>query len=369
MPAPKSFKLHYPLAPLAFLYGLAAGARNLLFDWGILPSEEYRVPVIGIGNLSVGGTGKTPHTEYLAALLKQHYRVAVLSRGYKRCTKGFVLAGDSDTAQTIGDEPYQIKRKLPDLLVAVDANRRRGIRRLLELPEHQRPEVILLDDAFQHRYVSPSCSILLTDYNRLYYADRLLPFGSLREARSGMHRAGVIIVTKCEEGLRPIDFRIIAGEMHLKPYQHLYFTRIAYGKTEPVFPEHTDQATAGNYLNADNEALLLAGIASPALFIEEAERRFRKVHPMLFPDHHDFSRQDIQKIKDRFGRLDSPDKFILVTEKDAARLLHNPFYPTEWKRITCYLPITVEFCTETTLSFDDCIRNHIITFRRNNIFH
>jgi tetraacyldisaccharide 4'-kinase len=365
----KTFTLRYPLAPLSVLYGLTVGIRNLLFNWGILPSKEYGVPVICIGNLSIGGTGKTPHTEYLIRLLKQQYKVGVLSRGYKRETKGFLLAGEADTAQTIGDEPYQMKCKFPDILIAVDSNRQRGIQTMLALPEDRKPDIILLDDAFQHRYVTPSLSVLLTDYNRLYYKDKLLPFGFLREPKSNMHRAHVIIVTKCEEGLRPIDFRIIADEMKLLPYQHLYFTRIVYGKTAPVFPDRTEHATAGNYLNADNEVLLLAGIASPTLFIEEAERRFKKVCPMLFPDHHAFNKQDIRKIKDMFNRLDSPDKFILVTEKDAARLRHNSFFPDEWKRVTYYLPITVDFCTETTLSFDDCIKNHIITFQRSNIFH
>ncbi|MDR1555764.1 MAG: tetraacyldisaccharide 4'-kinase [Tannerellaceae bacterium] len=369
MPIKKTLNPHCLLAPLSIIYGLITGARNLLFNWGILPSEEYQVPVISLGNLSAGGTGKTPHTEYLIRLLKQKYKTGVLSRGYKRRTKGFLLAGNNETALTIGDEPYQMKRKFPDILIAVDSNRRRGIRNLLALPDGQRPDIILLDDAFQHRYVTPSFSVLLTDYNRLYYKDKLLPWGALRESKGNMHRADVIIVSKCGEGLRPIDFRIIESEMKLQPYQHLYFTRIRYGKTEPVFPVHTDNATAGNYLNADNEVLLLAGIASPTLFIQEAEKRFPKVLPVLFPDHHTFDRQDIRKIKEMFNRLDSPDKFILVTEKDAARLLHNPFIPDEWKGLIYYLPISIDFCTETVLSFDKCIENHIITFQRNNIFH
>ena len=362
-------KLYHLLAPLSLVYGLITGVRNLLFNWGVLPSEEYQVPVISLGNLSTGGTGKTPHTEYLVGLLKPKYKPGILSRGYKRHTKGFLLAGEQDTALTIGDEPYQMKRKFPDVVIAVDNNRRRGIRNMLALPDAQRPDVILLDDAFQHRYVTPSFSILLTDYNRLFYKDRLLPWGLLRESRANMRRADALIVSKCGNDLRPIDFRIIESEMKLQPYQHIYFTRITYGKTLPVFPACTDKATAGNFLNADNEVLLLAGVASPAPFIREAERRFPKVIPMLFPDHHIFDKQDIRKIKGMFDRLDSPDKFILVTEKDAVRLLHNPFVPDEWKRIIYYLPISGDFCTETTLSFNDYIHNHIVTFQRNNIFH
>ncbi|MDR1918668.1 MAG: tetraacyldisaccharide 4'-kinase [Tannerellaceae bacterium] len=369
MPVETTFKLHYLLAPLSFIYGCVVGVRNLLFNWGILPSKEYPVPVISLGNLAIGGTGKTPHTEYLINLLGKQYKLGVLSRGYKRSTRGFILAGDEDTALTIGDEPYQMKRKFPHVCIAVDGNRGRGIRNLLALPDEQRPDIILLDDAFQHRYVSPSLSILLTDYNRLFYQDKLLPFGYLREAKGNMRRAHVIIATKCAEDLLPIDFRIIESEMGLQPYQHVYFTRITYGKTKPVFPVYTDHIPEGNFLNADNEVLLLAGIASPTLFIREAQQRFKKVTSLVFPDHHSFDKQDIRKIKETFNRLDSPDKFILVTEKDAARLLHNPLIPDEWKKLIYYLPITIDFCTETNLSFDDCIQNHIITFQRNNIFH
>jgi tetraacyldisaccharide 4'-kinase len=368
MSTDNAFKLNYLLAPLAPLYGLGASVRNLLFNWGILSSAEYQVPVISVGNLSVGGTGKTPHTEYLVRLLKANYRVAVLSRGYKRNTNGFVLADENSSAQSIGDEAFQVKNKFPDVVVAVDGNRQRGIRTLLALPTEQKPEIILLDDAFQHRYVAPSLSILLTDYHRLFYKDHLLPFGRLRERRHGMHRADGIVVTKCPDDLLPIDYRIIEGEMGLLSHQHLYFTRIVYGQLQPVFPlalnRHSD-----NFSDSDNEVLLLAGIASPEPFIREVEKRFQSVTPILFPDHHAFERQDIKKISDAFARLKSTDKFILVTEKDAARLSNNPLTPEEWKEVLFYLPITIEFCTKSALSFDDWVKNHIITFRRNNIVH
>lgn len=177
--ANSEMRLHRRLAPFSFLYGIGVGLRNMLFDWNVLPSEHFPIPVICIGNLSVGGTGKTPHTEYLIRLLKTKYRVAVLSRGYKRRSSGFVLATATTSARDLGDEPYQMKHKFPDVQVAVDTDRRRGIRNLLRLPEEERPEIILLDDAFQHRYVSPSFSIVLTDVHRLFYEDRLLPVGLL----------------------------------------------------------------------------------------------------------------------------------------------------------------------------------------------
>ncbi|MDR2843550.1 MAG: tetraacyldisaccharide 4'-kinase, partial [Candidatus Symbiothrix sp.] len=184
------------LLPLSWLYGGIIWLRNKFFDWKIFPGESFNVPVISIGNLAVGGTGKTPHTEYLIRLLSKQYKVAVLSRGYQRKTKQYLLAGAGASAQTIGDEPFQMHRKFPDILVAVDKNRREGIQKLLNLPENQRPEVILLDDAYQHRYVKPSLSILLTDSKRLFTGDALLPAGRLREPASNRARADIVICTK-----------------------------------------------------------------------------------------------------------------------------------------------------------------------------
>ena len=202
-------KLNCYLSPLSFLYGIGVWLRNRLFDRDILHSEQYSIPLICIGNLSVGGTGKTPHTEYIIRLLKDKYRVAVLSRGYKRQTSGFVLAGSECSSSEIGDEPFQMKNKFPDILVAVDANRRRGIRNLLSLPEQEKPEVILLDDAYQHRYVRPSLSIVLTDYHRLFYHDKLMPVGRLREPISNINRADIVVVTKCCKDMMPMDFCFI----------------------------------------------------------------------------------------------------------------------------------------------------------------
>ena len=192
------FPLYRVLTPFAWLYGGVIALRNRLFDWGVLPSEHFLLPVICIGNLAVGGTGKTPHVEYLIRLLSQRYRVAVLSRGYKRRTKGFRLADVHDTSETIGDEPFQLKTKFTWLCVAVSEDRRVGIRQLMALPEGQRPELLLLDDAYQHRYVTPSFSILLTDSHRIYTRDALLPVGRLREPAAGAKRADVVVVTKCE---------------------------------------------------------------------------------------------------------------------------------------------------------------------------
>ena len=272
-----TIKFNKLLTPFSFLYGIGVRFRNQLFDWKVLRTERYDLPIICVGNLTVGGTGKTPHTEYIIRLIKDRYRVAVLSRGYKRKTSGFLLADQRSTSKDIGDEPYQMKRKFPDILVAVDADRRRGIRNLLALPENKRPEVIVLDDAFQHRYVAPTLNILLTDCHRLYTQDKLLPAGRLREPMDGARRADVIIVTKCESCIQPIDFRIIEEDIHLSAYQELYFSRILYGELEPVFSGKAPKRTLKG-LASTTEVLLVSGIASPAPL--EKEIHIRSMSPL-----------------------------------------------------------------------------------------
>ena len=294
-----TIKFNKLLTPFSFLYGIGVRFRNQLFDWKILRTEPYDLPINCVGHLTVGGTGKTPHTEYIIRLIKDRYRVAVLSRGYKRKTSGFLLADQRSTSKDIGDEPYQMKRKFPDILVAVDADRRRGIRNLLALPENKRPEVIVLDDAFQHRYVAPTLNILLTDCHRLYTQDKLLPAGRLREPMDGARRADVIIVTKCESCIQPIDFRIIEEDIHLSAYQELYFSRILYGELEPVFSGKAPRRTLKG-LASTTEVLLVSGIASPAPLEKEIHKYTEHVTSLVFPDHHAFDRHDIQKIQTAF---------------------------------------------------------------------
>lgn len=366
MPTGRTFKIYYLLAPLSLFYGIGVKIRNLLFDWGFLPSKEYPVPVISIGNLAVGGTGKTPHTEYVIRLLKKKYRPAVLSRGYKRQTGGYILADNKSTSRTIGDEPFQIKLKFPDVIVAVDSNRRRGIRNLLQLPAGERPDVIILDDAYQHRYVRPSFSILTTDYHRLFYKDMLLPAGRLRESKGGRKRANAVVVTKCPSDLQPIDFRIIEDRMELVSYQHIFFSHIIYDELEPVFRSYADTFTRRKITKEDN-VLLIAGIASSGPFVEEVKRQAGVVTTMIFPDHHSFERQDLIKIKDTFDRIASLDKYILMTEKDAARMLDNPSVPEDLKSMLYYLPIRVGFISKPIIPLSDMIENHITSFKRNII--
>lgn len=367
-----TLKINRFLFPFSLLYGLGARFRNQLFSWGILPTEQYTVPVICVGNLCAGGSGKTPHTEYIVDLLRPHYRVAVLSRGYKRKTSGFLLASPNSTSTDIGDEPFQLKQKFPKVLVAVDANRRRGIRTLLALPEDGRPEVIVLDDAFQHRYVTPSLSIVLTDFQRLFYADKLLPEGRLREPIDSIRRADVVIVTKCDDDLKPIEFRIIEENMKLQAHQELFFTCVRYGNLTPVFPTEAPvrslkEVGKSEGVGKEEDILVLSGIASPKPFIKEIEKYSHRVVSHNFPDHHSFTRQNIRKINHTFEKMTSPGKLIIVTEKDAARLLNNPYLPAEWKRSLYYLPITLSFCLDKQQTFDTLINKHISAIQRNKI--
>lgn len=362
-----SFKLNYWLAPLSFFYGMGVSLRNALFNWNILPSEEFPVPVICVGNLAAGGTGKTPHTEYIIRLLKDRYKLAVVSRGYKRKTKGYVLADEKSTSLTIGDEPYQMRTKFPDVIFAVDSDRRRAIHHLLSLPDEQKPEVILLDDGYQHRYVTPSLSIVLTDYNRLYYRDRLLPVGLLREAKREIRRANAVVITKSTGDLKPIDRRIIEDDMNLTENTHICFTKTSYEEMVPVFPEALE-GEAKTEIRQEDELLLLAGIAAPGPFIEKVNSLSEHALPMIFPDHHTFDKHDIRKIRQAFDKMESPGKYILMTEKDAARLAHNDLVPEEWKSLMYYLPICIDFCQEEKEDFDHFVIGHIVSFKNNYIY-
>ena len=224
------------LRPLSWLYGLGVGFRNMLFEAGILKSHTYATPVISVGNITVGGTGKTPHVEYLIRLLKDKTNLAVLSRGYKRKSRGFLLADNDSTMYDIGDEPFQIKQKFPDITVAVDKKRTRGISRLINGEAGKDIDVILLDDAFQHRYVRAGISILLVDYHRLIIYDELLPSGRLREPVGSKDRADIVIVTKCPPDIKPMDYRVITKAMALYPYQQLYFSTHEYKPRQPRKP-------------------------------------------------------------------------------------------------------------------------------------
>lgn len=358
-------KRHWILTPFTLLYGAVIGMRNKLFDWGVITSEEFEVPIISVGNLTVGGTGKTPHTEYLIALLKDKFKTALLSRGYKRKTSGYRLASDSSTPHDIGDEPYQIKQKFKNIHVAVDANRRHGIHRLCEDAETADTAVVLLDDAFQHRHVTPGVNIVLMDYNRPIYEDALMPTGMLREPKSSLLRAHIIIVTKCPADIKPIDYRIVAKNLELRPYQRLYFTSFAYGDLRTMGGESTRSLST---LTRQTHVILVTGIASATPLVEKLREHTDNINHMEYGDHHDFSTAEVQNIEKMFASTDASDKLIITTEKDAARLsLHTLSDLTSSNLYV--LPIEVVFLQEQQEKFNHYIIDYVNKNSRNRIVH
>lgn len=358
-------KRHWTLTPLTYLYKTITMVRNKLFDWKVLPSEEFDFPVVSVGNLTVGGTGKTPHTEYLIGLLKDKYKVALLSRGYKRKTKGFVLATANSTAKEIGDEPYQIKTKFPDIHVAVDADRRHGIHKLRKGKASRDTEVILLDDAFQHRYVTPGINIVLMDYNRPIYEDEMMPTGMLREPLSSLDRAHIIIVTKCPRDIKPIDFRIVAKNLELRPYQQLYFTTFKYGNLKAYTHNKLKSLSS---IAPDTHILLVTGIASANPLIEKLREHTEHITHMEYGDHHDFTQSELQSISQRFEAIDAADKLIITTEKDAARLRAQSLDKAMAKSLYI-LPIEVEFMQGQQEMFNQYISDYVSKNSRNSIIH
>lgn len=332
--------LPYILKPASWIYGTVTEVRNWLFDHNVLPSEQFEVPVISVGNITVGGTGKTPHVEYLAGMLSSSYKIAVLSRGYKRKTKGFVLANNKSTPDTIGDEPMQIYKKHGQRVkVAVCESRRKGIKEILrQFPDIQ---LIVLDDSFQHRYVKPRINIMLMDYTRPIYEDSILPLGRLRESSHNIHRADMVVVTKCPADLAPLQYRLISKKLELMPYQNLYFSSVRYGLLTPVFPDDHPYNVELSSLTSKDTALLLTGIANPRNFIRHFRHYPFKKIISHFPDHHDFSRQDLERLDKKFKSLKGERKIIITTEKDAMRIAYNPYFPQSLKPLIYYIPISI----------------------------
>lgn len=354
-------KINKWLLPLSWLYGLGVRMRNTLFDIGILKSRAFNVPVISVGNITVGGTGKTPHVEYLIRVLTKQFNVAVLSRGYKRKSKGFVLATADSTTLDIGDEPYQMKQKFPDVTVAVDKSRCHGID-LLEQDDKEL-DVILLDDAFQHRYVKPDVNILLVDYHRLVIYDQLLPAGRLREPLKGKDRADVVIVTKCPKDLKPMRFRVVTKAMELYPYQQLFFSTIEYGGLQPIFSHEGLKDI--EELKTQN-VLLLSGIASPEQLTHDLSPHCGHINTLAFGDHHRFRKKDVQLINKTFEAMEAP-KCIVTTEKDATRLQGIKGLSDDVRNSIYALPITIRFMQEQEENFNNYIIDYVRKNSRNSI--
>jgi len=327
-----------------------------MFDYKILKSVSFNKPVICIGNITVGGTGKTPHVEYLLKLLSTNYKVATLSRGYGRKTKEFGYVTPSSTSTEVGDEPLQMKLKYPLVKVAVDADRVNGITTLIN--ENPDLDVIILDDAFQHRWVTPGLSVLLIDFNRLITRDYFLPMGRLRDSVKEKRRADIVIITKCPDNLSQLQKSSIVNELKLNPNQSIFFTGVGYGEPKPVFHEFEKTLR----LSKDQDVFAFAGIANPTFFYSYLKNKSNLIETYTFPDHFTFTENKISSIFDAYLKSSALGKVIITTEKDAARLGGTPFLDKEFKKALFYIPIEIKFLDSQENSFI----NQILTYARKN---
>lgn len=339
------------LYPASILYGAIMWLRNKLYDAGLISSIQFSVPVISVGNLSTGGTGKTPHIEYLVRLLEYEYKVATMSRGYKRSTTGFYLAKEGTDARMIGDEPMQFHRKFPEIVVSVCEDRMTGIPRLLG----ERPDidVVLLDDAFQHRSVKPGLNILIIDFAKPFYKDYILPFGSLRESRKAYKRADIIIVSKCPPQLDNSQQQEMIRRIKPLALQQVFFSAIAYA---PL----TDFFTGAPFLPAAKpNIVMVSGIAKPEPMLQYLRETANEVHLLRYPDHHYFTQNNLEEIKQTYANWDTGHKIIVTTEKDAARLAMHRATLEAWDIQIAVLPIAVRLLKEEPL-FDQLIKAYVI---------
>ena len=355
-------KINDWLLPFSWIYGSIVRFRNWLFDMGLKKSKSFSIPIISVGNITVGGSGKTPHVEYLIRLLHDKAKIAVLSRGYKRKSHGYVLAEESTTMPEIGDEPFQMHQKFSDIYVAVDAKRARGIENLQNDEATKDVDVVLLDDAFQHRYVKPGINILLVDYHRLIIYDKMLPAGRLREPLSGKNRADIVIITKCPKDLKPMEFRVLTKAMDLYPFQKLYFTSIDYDTPKGVFEEKQIELDKLQ----DYHVLLLTGIASHKQMEHDLKPMTKDITNLSFGDHHSFKGKDIDRINDAFESMPEP-RIIITTEKDAVRLRETEGLYEKVKSNMYELPIKVSFMLDQQDNFNEKIISYVRKNSRNSI--
>ncbi|NJM14527.1 MAG: tetraacyldisaccharide 4'-kinase [Bacteroidales bacterium] len=325
-------KIRYILFPFAVVYGIVVKIRNALYDIGAFKSQVFNIPVISVGNITVGGTGKTPHVEFLVRLLQNDYNLAVLSRGYKRKTKGFLEVKIKSVASETGDEPLQIKQKFPDATVAVNGNRAEGIKLLQK--HHPKLNLILLDDAFQHRQVTPKLSILLVDYNRPMKYDYYLPAGNLRDDRYQKKRANIIIVTKCPPDIKPINKRIVLNNLKPYPYQKVFFSTYRYQQLQPVFKG------AAKPTIKQAGILLITGVATSSALLTHVKQLGNIKRHLQFADHKKYSYSDVDAIQQAFEKI-AGNKLIITTEKDAVKLRELKFKANA-KSALFYVPIEVE---------------------------
>jgi len=355
------------LYPFSAIYGIIVYFRNRMFDLKLLKSVEFEQPVISVGNITVGGTGKTPHTEYLVDILKDKFKVATLSRGYKRKTVGFRYVKTDSTTIEVGDEPLQIKNKFPEVTVAICENRVIGAEKLFNANPDNLADVVILDDAFQHRRITPGINILLVDYNRPIKKDILLPAGRLREGAAQIRRANIIIVTKCPEEITPISRRIMQKNVFLKPYQSIYFTTIVYDNIKPVFSYN--EADSDIYEKKEYAILLVTGIASSMGIKKHLLKFSSQVEEISFKDHHRYSNKDIGLIMNKFSNLKVTKKIIVTTEKDAMRFSDMKNLAQEFRLALYCLPIKAKFLEKEGELFNQKIINYVGENKSNFSLH
>lgn len=324
--------MSFLLKLMSYLYQMAISVRHLMFDWKILKVEKFKTPIICVGNITVGGTGKTPTAEMIVGYMKEYYTVAFLSRGYGRRTKGYMEVKTSSSYRDVGDEPLQIKLKYPDTLVVVCEKRAEAIHRIEA--EHPDVDLIVMDDGFQHRYVDPRINVVIVDSTRPFYEDDFLPAGTLRDKPQSLDRAHYFIVTKCPTDMSPLDQRMWRKHLHKIAYQRVYFTRVI--PTPPVA-----QFPTQNVLNLGDEVIVMSGIGNPKAFISDVKKSYKVVGTITYPDHHIYSVADIDHIVAKLNKY--PNAMLLTTEKDVVKLRRSRRVPDIMRERLFYQPLKVEF--------------------------
>lgn len=350
-----------PLLPLALIYGIAVYFRNRLYDLGFIKAYSPQKHTICVGNLSVGGSGKTPHVDYLIRLLKNEYKVATLSRGYKRKTTGFIIADDKSTSADIGDEPLLYKTNHPDITVSVEGNRVKAVKKLTALEGS--PDVILLDDAFQHRPIKCGLNILISEFDNLYFNDFLLPYGRLREGKGGAHRADIIIISKTPEKTTPVEIRNVVKDVKALPHQHVFFSYLKYGELYSISNAEEKISTLNDLFRY--RLVVFTGIANAEPMITYLKEYSAGVSHLPFGDHHDFTETDINNIQKYYEGFEGGNKLLVTTEKDLMRLKQPGIWAIAERMNIFVLPVEVTF-KDKTEEFNEIILKYV---RTNRIYH
>lgn len=344
------------LSPISMVYGLIIAMRNGSYDSGLVKSTSFDLPIVSVGNLAIGGAGKTPHIEYLIQLLRPYLNLATLSRGYKRKSKGFLFIQPNSSVEQAGDEPLVMKQKYRDVVVAVSESRVIGVTKIVQ--QFPNTQAILLDDAFQHRSINPGLSILLTTYDEPYSKDYLLPSGRLRESRSAAKRADIVIVTKCPESLSEIEANKLYQSLNLEVSQRIFYSYYKYGVPYYIFNPNYRLTLDSTY-----SIILLSAIANVDYLRSYLDNVVGEVEGIKFEDHHQFTPHDVSQIKLSFDRLQSDRKFILTTEKDAVRLGPHRQFILDNKLPIYILPLQVSFLFDKKEAFDQSVKNFLLNFR------